>query len=283
MHRLLQAFPRTLPCFAAIAAFAALSSVGWLATRAHATVWPQPSSSKIATKFAPEDPLAAVSRSAEKSWAQRHNKIKAKAEEGRADVILLGDSITQGWEFVDVWSKEFPGYEALNAGIASDRVEHILWRVRDGALDGAEKAKVVIILGGINNLAVAKPEKIAATMAALIGEVEARVPHAKIILTALFPTGSAPDNARRAKVKAVNVLYAQLAVGRVQFADYGANFLEKDGSIQKTTMFDFLHLTKKGYRIWAAALKPDLKTVLPRPGPNNAKKPANVPRRRISG
>ena len=42
------------------------------------------------------------------------------------------------------------------------------------------------------------------------------------------------------------------------FLDIGDKFLEPDGSISKDTMHDFLHLTNKGYQIWADAIAPSL-------------------------
>ena len=212
---------------------------------------------------APSITLEASPRNSEPTWRQRHDKILVAARRETPDVILLGDSITQGWEFVDVWQKSFPDYKALNAGIASDRVEHVLWRVKNGELAGATHVKAVIILCGINNLAVATSDQIAATVATLIDEVRLRAPDAVIILNAVFPSGATPDNIRRGKIRAVNALLTKLGDGdRIRFIDAGPAFLEKDGSIAKTTMFDFLHLTRKGYSIWAETLKPELERAM---------------------
>ncbi len=208
-------------------------------------------------KIAPR--IVAVPRSAEPKWKARHGKIADAAKKG-ADVVLLGDSITQGWEHVDVWENSFPGLRTLNAGISSDRVEHLLWRVRHGALGtGAAAPKAVVILIGVNNLAVSSPEHIAAGVETLIAEVKARAPETKILLVGLLPTGKAASHARRPKIAAVNGRLAELADGeRVRYVDFGRTFLEADGSIAKTTMFDYLHLTRKGYERWATAMAPEL-------------------------
>jgi lysophospholipase L1-like esterase len=38
--------------------------------------------------------------------------------------------------------------------------------------------------------------------------------------------------------------------------------LEKDGTIEKKIMPDYLHLSPEGYEIWAAAIKDDLAKLL---------------------
>jgi len=44
----------------------------------------------------------------------------------------------------------------------------------------------------------------------------------------------------------------------VKFLDIGDKFMEKDGTISKDVMYDALHLTEKGYQIWADAISPKL-------------------------
>lgn len=58
-------------------------------------------------------------------------------------MVLLGDSITQGWgggwngpDFNAIWKQFFSKYKTLNLGISGDKVENILWRLDHGAMDG---------------------------------------------------------------------------------------------------------------------------------------------------
>ena len=44
----------------------------------------------------------------------------------------------------------------------------------------------------------------------------------------------------------------------VYFLDIGEKFMESDGTITKEIMPDFLHLSPKGYQIWADAITPKL-------------------------
>lgn len=207
--------------------------------------------------------LQAAPRAEEAVWVERHAKINAAAAKENVEVVLLGDSITQGWDYQQpVWTAHFPRLKAVNAGISSDRVEHVLWRADHGTFDKA-RPKVVILLAGINNLAVATPEQIAGGLADVIATIRRKSPDSRILLMGLFPSGHAADNKRRPRVEAVNALVQKLADGdRVRYLDIGPKLLEKDGTLAKTTAFDYLHLTRKGYGIWADALTPVLALML---------------------
>ena len=41
----------------------------------------------------------------------------------------------------------------------------------------------------------------------------------------------------------------------MKFLDIGNKFVDADGTISKDVMYDGLHLTEKGYQIWADAVK----------------------------
>jgi lysophospholipase L1-like esterase len=179
----------------------------------------------------------AAPRSGEAAWMKRHKR----------------------WEFNQrVWLQHFPGQRVLNAGIASDRVEHILWRVKNGLFDKA-RPKVVILMGGINNLAISSPDAIADGLRQIIQEIQARSPKTRIIVQGLFPAGREATDHKRAKIRLANLRIASLADSqRVEYYEFGERFLGSDGWISKKIMFDYLHLTRAGYEIWASALESKL-------------------------
>lgn len=57
---------------------------------------------------------------------------RVKEQGASAEVVFLGDSITQGWESEgkEVWARRFAPRKALNLGISGDRTQHVLWRSR---------------------------------------------------------------------------------------------------------------------------------------------------------
>ena len=78
---------------------------------------------------------------------------RVRDSQGQAEVIFVGDSITQGWELngKDAWNKYYAPRHALNLGIGSDHTQHVLWRLDHGNLDGL-KPKVAVVLIGVNNI-----------------------------------------------------------------------------------------------------------------------------------
>ena len=212
---------------------------------------------------APQNPHA-MSRISEPKWKKRFDAISEQARRGDAEVVFLGDSITHGWKYAPQWRNRFGRYQALNAGISSDRVEHLLWRVRHGNLDQI-KPKVAVILIGVNNLAVSTPAAITSGVQQIIREIHLRSPMTQVLLFGLFPTGKESDHPRRAKITAVNKHLAKLERRpAVEFVDIGTRFLESDGSLSQDVMPDYLHLSARGYSIWADALQPYLERAVKR-------------------
>ena len=195
---------------------------------------------------------------------QLHRDYSAQAKKGGLDLLFLGDSITECWAYEgpQLWAERYAPRKAANFGIGSDRTEHVLWRVQNGTLDGCAP-KVVVLLIGTNNVKRDTAPQIAEGVAAIVTEVRARLPKAKILLLGLFPRAETPDDWRRVKISEVNTHLARLDDGKtVFFLDLGPKFLRPDGTLGAEVMFDFLHLTTEGYRIWSDAMEPSLTELL---------------------
>lgn len=198
-------------------------------------------------------------------WLARHEQKLEEAKRG-ADVVFLGDSITQGWEGAgrDMWREHFGSRHALNLGFGGDSTQHVLWRLDHGELDNLHP-KVVVLLIGTNNArhSEATPEQIAAGVRELLQQIHNKAPSAKVLLHAIFPRGADADDPWRKRCEEINERLPALADGaRVRFIDLGARFTNDDGTISKEIMPDLLHLSAKGYGIWAEALKPELEKLL---------------------
>ena len=75
--------------------------------------------------------------------------------------------------------------------------------------------------------------------------------------TACRPTGGDPA------VPAVNQSIAELANWKgVGYVDVGPKLLDKDGGLTKAVAPDFLHVSEKGYAIWADAIRDPLAELL---------------------
>lgn len=190
---------------------------------------------------------------------------RVKDSGGRAEVIFIGDSITQGWEGSgkEVWAKYYAHRHALNLGIGSDRTQHVLWRLDHGNLDGLHP-KVAVVLIGVNNLPhdTDSPRMVLEGVTAVVAKLRAKLPETKVLLLGIFPFRE-DFHPQRAKGLLVNQALHKLDDGKwVHYLDFGHIFIEPDGRIAKTMMPDFVHLTPNGYRLWAEVMEPKLAALL---------------------
>ena len=76
-------------------------------------------------------------RQPDADWEKSHAEFTAQAKAGGIDLLFVGDSITRGWRGAkDLWEKDFAEFKPANFGIGGDRIEHILYRLGNGELDG---------------------------------------------------------------------------------------------------------------------------------------------------
>ena len=199
---------------------------------------------------------------AQSFWMPRHNgKVEeAKKRKGQVDLLMIGDSITQGWEGggKKVWEEFYAKRNAFNIGFSGDRTEQVVWRLQNGEVEGIAP-KLAVVMIGTNNTGhrADKAEETAAGVKMILDELKTRMPKAKVLLLAIFPRGEKPTDKGRVLNDAINKLIATCADNqRVFFLDVGPKFLKEDGTLPKDLMPDFLHPNEKGYRIWAETMEP---------------------------
>ena len=191
----------------------------------------------------------------------RHKQFLKVVAKGDADVIFLGDSITQGWEGngKTAWAETFAPLKAVNLGIGGDQTGHVLWRITEGKELEPIKPKLAVMMIGTNNMGGHSAEQIAGGVKAIVEELRKQKPEMKILLLGIFPRSPKATDAVREKIKTANGIIAKLADDKTVFyTDIGDKFLEPDGSLDKKIMYDYLHLTPAGYEIWAKEIKGDV-------------------------
>ncbi len=226
---------------------------------------PKKEAPKPALKLPPQAPDVAAPKldgatgKPQTGFVNAHNNFVKIAKEGKAELVFLGDSITAGWGGQKAtWEKAFGAYKPANFGIGGDRTQHVLWRIENGELETI-KPKAVVIMIGTNNSGSDSAEGIAKGVTKIVETVRAKQPQAKILLLAIFPRGEKPDQAQRVKNKDATAIFAKLDDGKnVHFLDIGAKFLQPDGTLTKEVMPDLLHLSAKGYQIWADSISSKL-------------------------
>lgn len=198
-------------------------------------------------------------------WLVRHASFNARAERGEVDLIFIGNSITHSWEDAgrEVWDKYYGHRNAMNLGISGDRTQHVLWRLDNGNLEGIEPKVAVLMIGTNNSNGMDNtPQEIADGILAIVARLRAKLPRTKILVLGIFPRGEKP-NPQREKIAKTNQIVRNAVDGnRVHYMEIGMHFLEPDGTISKEIMPDYLHLTPRGYEIWAIAIEQKLRELL---------------------
>ncbi len=202
--------------------------------------------------------------------------FRNKLKQPRKDLLFIGDSITDLWTYpadhkyqggLDTWNRKYKDI-ATNFGITGDKTQTVLWRLTEGKSLDNYYPKHIIILIGINNLLQNDtPEDTFSGIKTIVEYLKKIRPDAQIMLLGIFPCHEKPNDPIREKIRKTNEKIKSLAdYKNIYFADIGGAFLEKDGTITKAVMRDLLHLSPKGYEMWADAMEPYLKAFFAKDG-----------------
>lgn len=200
----------------------------------------------------------------------RHQAFVDEAKTNDFDILFDGDSITDFWRDpaerqggAEVFKKYFGDMKIANFAVAGDTTQGLLWGLQDGEGQG-HKPKVVMLMIGTNNTGGfggggnTGPE-IAEGVGADVYELRKDFPDAKILLLAIFPRGTGPNDPNRIKNEEANKIIAKLDDGQhVFFMNINDKFLDSEGHLIGFRR-DNLHPTPEGYEIWASAVAPTLK------------------------
>lgn len=198
--------------------------------------------------------------------AARHERFNAISREGTAQLVFLGDSITEGWEDEGriAWERFYgpaTGRDAANFGIGGDRTEHVLWRLEHGNFDGLSP-KLIVVMIGTNNAGHRKDpaHETQAGVRKIVAGLLAKCPESKILLLGVFPRGDRLDDPCRVLNDQVNAGLRDAYQGdpRVRYRDIGGIFVDADGVPRRDLMPDLLHLSPEGYEMWAKAIEKDV-------------------------
>ncbi|MFO1485235.1 MAG: platelet-activating factor acetylhydrolase IB subunit [Verrucomicrobiaceae bacterium] len=222
--------------------------------------------------------LAIAPQPREGGWVTRHESFNEISKKGEAQLVFLGDSITQGWEGngKDVWAKTWAPLKAANFGIGGDRTEHVIWRLQNGNFDGL-KPKLVVLMIGTNNTGhqgrpskehgnvvyTSTAEQTAEGVKTILDILGKKMPETKVLLLGIFPRGATKDDAMRKQNVATNNIISGFADNkRIYYMDIGNTFLQPDGTLPKEIMPDLLHLNAQGYQMWADAIEGKVKELM---------------------
>lgn len=210
----------------------------------------------------PHSAIKPVPRSG--GWMTRHESFNKRVAQGKVDLVFIGDSITQGWEGSgkDVWAKYYANRNTVNLGIGGDRTQHVIWRLDNGNLKNITP-KAAVIMIGTNNSGSNTSAEIADGVKVIVEQIRKMSPKTKILVLGVFPRGTNNDDARRKVNQGANAIFKNLADSKhVHYLDIGKHFLTDDGTLTREIMPDLLHLSPKGYLIWAESIEKPLADLL---------------------
>jgi lysophospholipase L1-like esterase len=167
----------------------------------------------------------------------------------RADVVMLGNSITAGAE----WSELLGRPHVINRGIGGDNLVGFLHRLEFVI---PLRPKLCVVMGGINDLyAGYTPEQVARNYTSLLDSLQ-NASITPIVQSTLHvsPRWRNADE-KNAEIARLNDLLRALCVERgIDFIDLNAELSER-GRLRDEFTTDGVHLTPPAYSAWARVLQ----------------------------
>ncbi|MCA9263856.1 MAG: GDSL family lipase [Planctomycetales bacterium] len=200
-------------------------------------------------------------------WMPRHEqKLADLKKQGQVDLLMIGDSITHGWESggKEVWNKYYADRHPFNIGFSGDRTEQVLWRLEHGEVDGIAPKLAVIMIGTNNTGHRQDPAaETAEGIKEIVQQLRQRLPETKILLLAIFPRGATTEDKLRKINDEINGIICHYADDEhVFYLNINDTFLDDDGTLPKSVMPDLLHPNPQGYALWAEAMEPTIAKLL---------------------
>lgn len=204
-------------------------------------------------------------------WAQANDIDSLCQNSGEVDLLLIGNSITQGWGGNRPNVTHYPGKKGVEtyfknlkivgAGISGDRTQHILWRLENGNYEKANPTTVVLAIG-VNNFGDNTAPEIVAGIKDVMHLAHKKFkPKTKILLLGPLPTGIAPQSDRRKKYNDIHKLLSNLKIpNNVNYHNTISLFTNDKGFLKEEYYSgDGIHLKPEGYNVWGKYLREIIK------------------------
>lgn len=190
-------------------------------------------------------------------WHQRVS-LFSKLPVSSEDIVFLGNSITDGGEFQELFGME----NVLNRGIRSDRISGVLKRI-DQVTDG--HPRMIFLLIGINDVADSRntAKSIAEKYRGLVQTIRQKSPESVLFVQSVMPINNDFKRykslfGRENLLPELNTLLQEVALqeGAV-YIDLWPVLADPESMKMKPQFTtDGLHLSGSGYQAWADAVRP---------------------------
>lgn len=183
----------------------------------------------------------------------------AKSPPPQNAVLFLGSSSIRLWKTLE---QDFPGVKTINRGFGGSQIEHSTRYADKIALP--YRPKVIVFYAGDNDIAAGKsPNRVLDDFRAFADKVHASLPRTRILFLAIKP--SIARWHLQGRIWLANRMVREYADGHplVDYVDVFTPALTPDGKPREDLLVDDkLHLSREGYKVWTAALRPHLDRAL---------------------
>lgn len=175
-------------------------------------------------------------------------------------LLLLGNSITQGWGGDRKRVAYKPGKQWMDsrlgtgnwqsAGISGDKTQNLLWRLQGHDYARFRPENVVIAIGVNNLIAGDTADDTAEGIIAVTEAAEKLFPESKIILLGLYPAGRDSSDPIRRKCDSIHNALSAHNFARAIYHNPSGWFVSDDGTIPDSLYSgDYIHFSPEGYRV----------------------------------
>jgi lysophospholipase L1-like esterase len=189
--------------------------------------------------------------------------IMASLPKSNPSIVFLGDSITYGFAYgtgAAVWSAFLAPLGAADFGVSGQTTESLLYQLSLGQLVGIDPALVVLDIGGNNLLHGDSPQATADGVLAVVNTIHQYLPQSHLLVLGILPGQPFVDSLYLTQGRQTNAIISQSLASDafVTYLDLSWIFVQTDGSIPTTLLYDGIHPTALGYLEITGALLPRL-------------------------
>ncbi len=198
-----------------------------------------------------------------KKYAAENKELKPAAK-GENRIVLMGNSITEFWKYID--SDFFIKNKYINRGISGQTTSQMIVRFQQDVI--SLKPSVVVILAGINDIAEnTGPITLENIFKNIISmATAAKQNKIKVVLSSVLPAydfpwrpGLQPAN----KIIRLNAMIeAYCKANKIVYIDYYSSMVDERKGLDKKYSADGVHPTIAGYKIMEPLIEKAIKKAL---------------------
>jgi lysophospholipase L1-like esterase len=169
------------------------------------------------------------------------------------NIIFIGDSLT---EYFD-WQERFPEYHVINLGVSGETVEGLLDRL-DRIRPRINDPDIIFVMTGINNIAMEQYD-ITGDYKEIVSKLASWFKNSTIVVQSVLPARLEWINNN--VIKDINRHLKKIAVEfSAEYLDVYGLFIDPQGNPMRANLLDDgVHLSDKGYQVWADEVERFLK------------------------